>query len=793
MRLSLDWIGDHVDLSGLAPQRAGELFTLHVAEVEEVHLPGGGWPGVTVARVKATRPHPNADRLRLALLETSSGEVEVVCGAPNIAPGQKICFAPVGVTLPGGLTLERRKIRGVESAGMALSGRELGLNDEHEGIIVLGDDVAVGTPVSEVLGGGGVLEIDNTAITSRPDLWGHYGAAREFAAILDRPLRPLDLGGATASALPAGEPAIRVTVKDRKLCPRYLGWAIGGIRIAPSPEWLSRRIEAAGQRPINNVVDLTNYVMLECGQPIHAFDRRQVAQGHIVVRRARKEERVTTLDGQERTLPPGALVIADPERALAIAGVMGLANSEVLEDTTEIILEVANFEMSSIRATSQALHLRTESAMRFEKGLDPEGVATAARRFLKLLGDLCPSARPMGGPCDARVPAARPRKITLPAGWIGRRLGVEFPEGADGAILRRLGFTAERKGRRLEVIVPSFRAGRDVSLPEDLVEEVGRIHGYGRIAPVPLLASLDPVPVEPERAARRRARSVLTDVAGFTEIHTYPFTTAADCEKACIQPGTLAVANAAQPGLDLLATSLLPNLLRAAAESLKYRDEIAMYVAAPVFLKESPEGLPRENERVALCLARRAGADPLLEMKGTVEALLDRFRLRGVRLDQGQPPAWLHPGRGARLARGQESFGWFGQLHPRVAKAFGLDVAAAVADLDLEALRTAPADSGRMEPISRYPTVPFDVAVVVDRRTTAASVEETLRKADRERVRQVVLFDAYEGPNLPAGSRSLAFHVTFGAMDRTLSTAEVDALRAAVESAVARRGWSLRK
>ncbi|MDH3592233.1 MAG: phenylalanine--tRNA ligase subunit beta, partial [Planctomycetota bacterium] len=422
MLLSVEWLSDHVDLDGIDPAELGELFTLHVAEVDGVSVPGNGWPGVRAGKVLAVRPHPDADKLRLVRVDTGDGEAEVVCGAPNVAEGQTICFAPEGTTLPDGLVLTRRKIRGVESAGMVLSERELGLSDEHEGILVVDDGIATGTPAAEFLPGGAVIDVDNTAITTRPDLWGHHGAAREFAAILERPLRSLDLG----PEFPAEAPQIDVRVECPDLCPRYLGWAIGGIKVGPSPDWMRHRLEQAGQRSINNVVDLTNYIQLECGQPIHAFDRRQIAGGTIVVRRAGKDEPVTTLDGAGRKLPDGACVIADPERAVAIAGVMGLLNSEVRDDTTEIILEVANFEMTSVRATAQALGLRTESSSRFEKGLDPESVPVTARRFLQVLKRLCPDAHPLGGACDVAAPPLPRREIAVEPGFFAERLGIEL-------------------------------------------------------------------------------------------------------------------------------------------------------------------------------------------------------------------------------------------------------------------------------------------------------------------------------------------------------------------------------
>jgi phenylalanyl-tRNA synthetase beta chain len=767
MQLSLEWLNDHVDLGDLTPQRIGELFTLHVADVGEMADP---WPGVTVGDVLAVRPHPNAEKLTLVSVDAGDGEREVVCGAPNVAAGLKICFAPSGTTLPGGLKLEK--------------------SDEHEGILVLDTKAAAGTPARDVLPGGRVLDVENTDITTRPDLWGHHGAARELAAVLERELRPLDLG----EAFPKDAPQVKVTVECPDLCPRYLGWVIGGIEIAPSPAWLQRRLIDAGQRPINNVVDLTNYILLECGQPLHAFDRRQIADAHIIVRRAHAGERVTTLDEVERTLPKESCVIADPERAVAVAGVMGLANSEVMDDTTEIVLEVANFEFRSIRATARALDLRTESAIRFEKGLDADGVAVAARRFFRILKEICPTASPLGGPCDVRVEPEPPRRITLDAGFIPARLGTELAAERVDGILGRLGFDVKRAKGKLTVTVPSWRAGNDIALAEDLVEEVGRVHGYDKIEPIPLYGALEPIEDEPERAARRRARDVCSFRSGLAEIHTYPFITADDCRRAGLEPGTLQLSNAEQPGLDLMRTSAVPRMLRALAENLKYRAEVGLYAIEPVFLKEGADELPRENERVTIGIARRdaEAGNPTFLLKGAVEALLSAFRLRGARLQQEEGPAWLHPGRAAKIARGRQVFGWLGEVHPRVARAFEIESPAAVADLDFDAVRAAAGREARLQPIGRFPTVPYDVAVVVDRRTPAADVEGVLRKVDDRLVRDVRLFDVYEGDRLEKGKRSLAFTIVFGSLERTLGTEDVEKLRARVEQAIGKRGWTLR-
>ena len=789
MQWSVDWLSDFVQLDDLDARELGERITLHTAEVDDVIEPGGGWPGVVVGRVVGVRPHPDADKLRLVTVDSGAGEMEVVCGAPNVAEAQKIAYAPEGTVLPGGFKLEKRKIRGVESSGMVLSERELGISDEHEGILVLDAALPVGTPIKDVLGGSSVIDVDNTAITTRPDLWGHYGAARELGAVLDRPVQPLPVG----AELPDAPAEVQVTVDVPDLCPRYLGWVIDGIEIAPSPDWLRRRLEDVGQRPINNVVDLTNYIQLECGQPLHAFDLRQIADQRIVVRAATAGEKVTTLDGVERELPAGACVIADPTRAVAIAGIMGLENSEVVADTSAIVLEVANFEMTSIRKTAQTLGLRSDSSVRFEKGLDIEGVPAAARRFFELLKQVCPAAKPRGGACDVRVPAVPVPVVELPEGWIEQRLGVEIGAAGVDAILHRLGFGSERSNGCLQVSVPSWRT-RDVAIPEDVVEEVGRIFGYDRIEPEPLVGVLDPVPIEPVRAAKSRLRSILSGGCGLTEFYAYPVYSRAEAEQTRVEVGELVVANWEDRVTPHLTETLVPLVVKATAENLRYRTEFGIYVVQPVWDNaQRQDGLPKETTHAAIALVRHRGESTVLALKGVLERMLVSFGARGVRLrQQANPPAWAHEGRAGDIGRGKQHFGWFGELHPAVKRAWDIDADVAVAEFNLEVIAEAGGKAHRMDAISRFPVVPYDVAIVADARTPAEEVERALRGADKKLVRDVGLFDVYQGENLPAGKRSLAYHMVFGAMDRTLGTDEVDRLRENVAKIIAKKGWELR-
>ena len=432
--------------------------------------------------------------------------------------------------------------------------------------------------------------------------------------------------------------------------------------------------------------------------------------------------------------------------------------------------------------------------MRFEKGLDVEGVPAAARRFFRLLKEVCPDAEPVGAPRDVRVAAADAPVIDLAGDFVARRLGIDVPPDLVAESLERLGFGVERSGGRAARDRPDLaaRAGR---LPPGRPRRGGRTHPRLRQDPAGAPAGGAPSRCRssPERAARGLVRDALTNGAGLSEVHLYPFTTAAECERFGIEPGTLQLANADQPGLDLMSTSLVPGLLRIAAENLKYRPDVGLYAVQPVFLAGEAGELPRQDERVAIAFARRDGAPPAFVVKDAVERLLEAFRISNVRLQQqdGAPP-WLHPGQSARVGRGKQEFGWFGTLHPRVERALDVSAPVAVADLDLVALRAAMGKVAKVAPISRYPAVTYDVAVVADRRVPAGDVESTLRRVDAKLVRDVRLFDVYEGKNLPAGTRSMAFAIVFGAMDRTLDGADVERLRGAVADAIAKRGWTLR-
>lgn len=577
MLVSWNWLSQLVDTTGVDPVAFAQLFTCTVAEIDGVHRWGFGLEGVLVADVVAVAPHPNADKLRLGTVDLGDRQVTVVCGAPDLRVGMRVPFVPPGVTLPNGVTIKEGEVRGVPSPGMLASEVDLGLSDDNSGLLSL-DGIAVpaGTPLVQAIQLQDVLyEVDNKSITHRPDLWGLYGMAREVAAMLGRPLKNL-----STDVVLAEVPPLAVAVQTA-ICPRYVCARIGGVRVQPSPVDARLLLRRLGVRPISNVVDATNLVMLETGNPLHAFDARFVRGHQIVVRQAQDGEQILTLDGQTRTLTAADTVIADGEGPVAVAGVMGGGDSEIRTDTEEVILEAAAFDAAAIRKTSMRLGLRTESSARFEKALDPELPLLAAKRFLKLLLELSPGAQVTSGLLDAgphRLQPPPPRVIATTASYLRSRLGVSAEELSDTWLrtcLERLEFGVVQDGDLLQVTVPTFRATKDVHGPADLVEELGRHYGYNRIASqAPLIAARPPY-TPPRKLAERKIRQALVLQRGMQELVLYGFDNENTRERMGLQEGPpaaglarLGLRNALSSELVRLRRNLAPNLLAAVEQNL---------------------------------------------------------------------------------------------------------------------------------------------------------------------------------------------------------------------------------
>ncbi len=783
MHLSYRWLARHVDLSGITPQQLVADLTLSTAEVEGLERFAACLSDVTVGFVKTRIKHPDSDHLSVCTVDVGQGEpLQIVCGAPNVDAGQKVAVALAGVELPGGIKLKKTKIRGQESNGMICSERELSLGDEHSGIWVLPADATVGRSVADALGlEDWVIEIDNKSVTHRPDLWGQRGFAREIAAIYRRELKPIDTSMPRATS---GAP-YPVRIEDGA-CPRYLAVAIEGVKNGRSPDWLRHLLLAVGQRPIDLLVDLSNFVMLDLGQPNHLFDRRKLSPEGIVVRAARLGERMQTLDGVERALLASDLLITSGGAPVALAGVMGGEASKVEADTTSLILEVACFQPAGIRRTSSRLALRSDASARFEKNLSPTLVPEAAGHLWHTLASIQPSARiaaPITDVGEWKDPA---RSVTLRPARVRAVLGDPIGDTAIREILERLGLATQGSGETWTVAIPSIRATKDLGFEHDLIEEIGRIHRYGNIAERALSGELTPVVRDSKQVLVRRIEDRLAGGARFHQTISYSFVGDALLAQLGLDPAAhVAVVNPVAEGFSRIRRSVLPSLLGNLLENRRQRADVRLFEIGKGYLGEqrNEAGEPREVHELALVWARTKSEgksawsdDLLLHLQGTLEDLLQHAGLdpssegaRVAALEAGTPvPSWANPGRAKRLG----TLGWLAHVDPAVQRRLGLageqasEVVAAVIDLDL--LLSAPRRALGYRPIPRFPGTKIDVALSVPVEVSAAAGVAAIERAGKGLVAGTELFDVYQGPNLAAGRKSLAWHVLLQAEERTL-------------------------
>ncbi len=792
MNVSYLWLNEYIDLDGVSPQELAGRLTRGGIEVAAVKPRNEGVSNVVVGLVKTCGKHPDADKLRVCTVDVGQEtDLQIVCGAPNVAAGQKVPVALVGARLPGDVRIKRAKLRGVESQGMICSARELGLNDKllpkalQEGILVLPEDAEIGADVVELLGlNDTVLELELTP--NRADCLSMLGVAYEAAALTGRPVRLPDSAVATDPEKTADRLSVSITARD--LCGHYAARLIRGVRIGPSPLWMQNRLMAAGVRPINNVVDVTNYVMLEYGQPLHAFDAAKVSGGRIEVRRARAGETLTTLDGQERKLGEDMLVIADADKPVALAGVMGGANSEVTDDTTDVILESARFDPASVRRTSRQLGLRSEASLRFEKGVDPERVRAALDRAAALIARLA-GGRVTEGVAEEVVDMPGPRVVDLTLDRINGLLGTSLGVLEVGTILSRLGFEHENiSDRAWSVRVPTRRG--DIALDVDLVEEVARLHGYDEIPATPIEGPTTAGGLTRAQAIRRDIRRTLT-LAGLHETISYAVTSA---ERAALFPDLAAGARPIRLAMPMseerstLRTVLLPGLLEAAAYNrARKNQDLALFEIGNVYHTDETTltRLPEEKARLALLLSGRRwqaewhrAAEPydFYDAKGLLEALFERLGLSASIAYRAAAPAHFHPGRTAaielRTEGGASVIGYVGQLHPDLQREWAF-ADTFVAEVELAPLYEHADFRIPFRPLPRFPAVERDLAVVVDRNVPGAELTAVASAAAGELVESVRLFDVYTGDRLGPDKKSVALSLVYRHPDRTLTDEEV--------------------
>ena len=780
MKLPLSWLKQYVDVD-LPAQELAHRLTMAGIEVGEVDVIGG-WTEVFVGRVTDVRPHPNADRLRLCVVTTGAEEMEVVCGAPNVAANQNICFAKVGASIYNTHTerqetLEAAKIRGVDSQGMICSAVELGLGDDHSGIIVLPDDAPVGTPLDDYLGDT-VLDLELTP--NRLDCLSVLGVAHEVAALTGKTVREPETSYEESGAPIADQ--VNISVADPDLCRRYTASLLLGVKIGPSPQWLQDRLTSAGLRPINNVVDVTNFVMLEYNQPLHSFDYDLIKDHTVIVRRARPGELLTTLDGEERKLSIENLVIADANDAIGLGGVIGGANSEISNGTVNVLLESATFNGTNNRETAQSLGLRTEATLRFEKGLRPELAPIALRRATGLIQEVAGGTVAPGIVDIVSEEGINAPVVPLTSAKIKRMLGMDVDLKQVKEVLDGLGFTWEPAGEgALKVTVPYWR--NDVNIEEDLIEEVVRTIGYDKV-PTTMLSS--PIPFQqpvPIMDLRDQIRDFLAS-AGVQEVINYPLVTLQQLEQVeHLDPAALPlrVANPMSTDREYLRTTLRASLLATLASNQgNGSGPFRIFEAGRVFWPRAGD-LPEERETVAGVLAglRHETSwledDSLLDFydaKGIVELILGRLGVNATYEPVNDPA--FYPGRCAVIKAEDAVLGMVGEVHPVVMERLGLESPQVAAfELFLEPILAALPDSQRQfEPLPVYPSATRDLALVMSFEVDAGQVTRLILR--HRGIDRAELFDIYAGENISEGTKSLAFHVYFQARDRTLTNEEVN-------------------
>ncbi|MFN9263248.1 MAG: phenylalanine--tRNA ligase subunit beta [Acidobacteriota bacterium] len=758
MKFSYNWLAEHIDGLTVPPAEIGKLITMKTAECEGVEAHGAHFEHVVVARVLTAEPIPGT-HLTVTSVDTGRyGVKQVVCGAPNCRAGMLTAYVP-----PGQLGVTTAKLRGVDSDGMLASAKELGISAEDEGII----EFAAGEPGAAMAGctADTIVEIDNKSLTHRPDLWGHHGMAREVAAIAGRPLKPI------AAELPAGAPAVEIEIRDAKLCPRFSALRFENVTVQPSPLWLQQRLESVGLNPINNIVDVTNYLMAELAQPMHAYDAAKLQGGRIIVRVAEEGELCPALNGQTYTLDAGNLVIADAGGPVGIAGVIGGGPSAIGEGTTTILLEAANFHAASIRRTSTKLKLRTDASMRFEKSQDPENTVRALARAKWLLEQVSPGIRLVGGLADDYHPLPAVAPIEFDLVWMRRKLGKPDLTAAEvTAILRSLAFGVAEAEGRFTVTVPSWRATKDVSLKDDLVEEVGRMIGYGNLTPAPPLVPSVVPPLPPERSYLRGLRQLLT-AQGYTEVYNYSFVNEAQAAELGLPlEDHVRVVNPIAQGQELLRTSLLPNIKRNINDNAREFESFRCFEIGKEIHARGRE-LPEEIPHLAAVSFDKHGdgAANLFELKRLAGTIAP-----GCTVEPAEARGYEHPNRAAIVILRNEAIGRLFEFHPAMVETGR----AAVLDLDLtkvQALRTA---AGKYKPLRRFPTSAFDVTVPVAERELAGNVLARLREGAGGLALDIRYLYDYKGDS----GRSMSFRITLGAADRTLTGEEVTAVRSQVMS-----------
>ena len=795
MIVTYNWIKEFVDCD-LPAFELSHLLTMLGLEVERMEELGGGMDDVVVARVVEKNQHPNADKLSLCKVDNGKEILNVVCGAQNFKAGDKVALAQIGATLPGDFKIKRSKIRGEESCGMLCSEKELELSTESAGIMILPEDFQLGTPLFDALGTKDVIfEIGLTP--NRADCLSVVGIAREIAAKLGKKVHYPGLDVVEAGAPIDG--IAKVEILAPELCPRYTARHITGCTLADSPAWLSNRLRAAGIRSINNIVDVTNYVLLEYGHPLHAFDFKLLSGGRIVVAAAADDEKFVTLDGQERVLTSADLTIREGEKGVALAGIMGGGNSEIGEGTTEVLLESAYFNPSAIRKTSKRLGIHTESSHRFERGTDVAGLTRALDRAAELIAELS-GGKIAKGVIDVYPQPVEPRGISARLSRINAVSGLSLTAAEVQDIFERLEFeVAQGEPGMFRVKVPLFRV--DLEREIDLVEEVVRVNGFEKVqATLPQASVFSDLASDSQRLAAR-VKDLLV-AQGLSEVINYSFVAPSSCEKILLpaddcRSNGMVLLNPISDELSVMRTTMLPGLLDTAVKNISFRTlNLRIFEMRRIYLPTEGKELPEEPLYVSALLTgsrdlegwnQPKGEIDFFDVKGIVENILSDLSVANVSYSTEELDPYYHPGKACRILSGKKVLGSLGELHPTVQENYGITTPLYYLELNFEALIASRKGFGTAQVPSRFPSTFRDIAMLLPKELPVSDVLACVRGVKAPELEGVDVFDLYTGGNIAAGEKSVAIRVRYGSKERTLTDDEVTRLHQRVIDALQKK------
>jgi len=812
MKVSLNWIRDYVQLPADADlKKLAYDLTMSTVEVEDATDLGASFHDMVVGVINTIEQHPNADKLKVCKTDIGGRVEDIVCGGSNLREGMK-----VAVALPGAMCkwhgegdlveIKKSKLRGVDSYGMICGAVEIGLADlfptkEEAHILDLSDfDAPAGTPLADALDLNDIiLEIDNKSMTNRPDLWGHYGIAREIAALYDLPMTQFPHFDRNVE----NTSGFHVTVEDAERCPRMIGTQIENVCVKPAPYWMQVRIWKTGMRPINALVDITNYVMLATGQPSHAYDSDHIA-GHIIVRRAKAGETLTLLNGKELPLSTDDLTIADDAGIVGLAGVMGGAKDSILPTTSKVILEIANFQAAGIRRTALRYDNRTEASARYEKAIDPERCDQALDLSMQLFSDLYPEMK-VTGLVDQYPEHLKPAEIDVPLSWLERRLGKRLSPDEIKHKMELLGYGITFNGDNMHVVVPTWRSTGDVSIQADIMEEVARMYGYENFEAEPITTTFDGAINQLDKDLERRIKEYLAIRCGMQEIFTYPWMEESYVN-AVLQSteGILSLSTPPSPAERFVRSSLLPNLCKAVVKNERYFDEFSIFETAQVFRDEnytSPydprEKLPSQRKNVAGAFATTDKDITALfrKAKGVVEMMARYVHMETLTFRQTEKPVWADNVVWLNIYRGEEKVGDLALLSKKVSMACGIkNMNVMLFQLDQDSLVPLKSRTNTFTHLAEYPMTDYDISLLVDGSVQWKDVAQTVRGIKSELLHGAAFVDEYRGKQVPAGKKSLTLRLAIGSKDKTLTSAEIEEVASGVLNKIAKRfGAELRR